>query len=141
MAVKEKEAQTEAAEAIAKSRKFYQEYSGFKERLGKFVDGVHALDGVIVQLLNMESAIDARIKAKEIDLARIEKECHTRLSNMERGQRDLTDRLTKKEVEAENKAAEAEKTMALANRIRQEAETVKASYERKLDGLSQVSKK
>ena len=138
-AVKEQTDAQVAAEAIAKTRKFYQEYVNKKAVLERFLADMKGMEGVIIQLLNSESAIDARIKAKEIDLARIEKECATRISNMERGLRALTERLTKKESEAEDAMAQAKKIEANANRARLEAEAVKAAYERKLDEMTRRS--
>lgn len=132
----QKNADAEVREVLARMRPLYKEFAAVSSLVTKLGADLRSFDTDLTILLNAQESLDRRRKDAETDLAKVEREAKTRLQNIEHGHRTLTDNLTRKELEAQAKMAEAEKMERASLAARNEYELLKDSYERKLAELT-----
>src|SRR3990167_892423 len=125
-------------EVLARATKFWQRYAELSKQAESFFSDLRGLRSDVVQLLNAQENMGRLVKEAEIRLAKTEREAQTRLSGMEMGHRALIERITKKEVDLDNRTSEAAKRENAVVAERHKYELLKEEYERKLSNLSKV---
>lgn len=120
-------------ETIAKAHKIYAKLEGFKSQIGDFAKEISDLRFTVISLINEGESLRVENRQLEVQRAAREQEAQLRLSNIQRGNKDMIDRLSKREIELANKAKEVEIREAALTQARREVELLKAEYERRLE--------
>ena len=139
--VEAKQETQEVRDVLARVSKFFQKHEARANGLTEAINDLRALSKDVVQLLNAQESLDRRKRDAELDLARVEKEAKTRLQSIEQSHSAILDRVSKKEIEIDGKLSDLAKREDKAAAVRRDAEVLKDHYEKKLAGITEVSKR
>lgn len=132
----EKKADTveiDTKEVIAKAHKIYPKLESFKNFLGDFAKEFSDLRFTVITLINERESLRAENNRLTIEKSKIEQEAQLRLGNIQRGNKDMVDRLSKREIELANKVRDNEIREAQLSKDKQEVELLRAEYQRRLE--------
>ena len=125
-------------EVTARASEFYKRYSGFGNEVAKFMKEYAELKENVISLCNLREHLRYEVRKCEIEKAGVEKQAQMRLENVQKGQKVLIDRLSKKELELANKLKDVETREAIVTEKNREVELLKAELERRISTMTEI---